>query len=63
MTTIKREVRTVDPMSAVSEAMMTMSGSGVSRGPVLDHERNLVGIVSRRDRVLTCARRNEGVSE
>jgi len=127
---MKREVRTVDPMSAVSEAMMTMSSSGVSslvierrdekdeyglivitdiakevigqnrapervnvyeimskptltldadmdikyairllaqfgvsRGLVLDHERNLVGIVTQRDMVLTYAHRVEGVAE
>jgi len=127
---MKREVRTVDPMSAVSEAMVTMSSNGVSslvierrdekdeyglivitdiakevigqnrapervnvyeimskptltldadmdikyairllaqfgvsRGLVLDHDRNLVGIVTQRDMVLTYAHRVEGVAE
>jgi len=54
---------TLDKDMDIKYAIRLLSNFGVSRGLVLDHERNLVGLVTLRDMVLAYAHRVEGVPE
>ncbi len=54
---------TMDKDMDIKYAIRLLSNFGVSRGLVLDHERNLVGLVTLRDMVLAYAHRVEGVPE
>jgi predicted transcriptional regulator len=54
---------TLDANMDIKYAIRLLSNFNVSRGLVLDHERNLVGIVTLRDMVLAYAHRVEGVPE
>ncbi len=54
---------TLDADMDIKYAIRLLSNFHVSRGLVLDHDRNLVGIVTLRDMVLAYAHRVEGVPE
>ncbi len=54
---------TLDKDMDIKYGVRLLSTFGVSRGLVLDHDRNLVGIVTLRDMVLAYAEQVEGVPE
>lgn len=59
---MSRDVRTAVPWTDLADLVATMSASGIRSMPVLDESRRVVGIVSRRDVVRTCARPDEAIA-